>query len=301
MNLDRNTLAGILAPAAVGALGGGAIAGHLSNRVKRPHESPQEHRRRVLRNALMGAALGGGAGAAIPGAMLAGSTFSNAKPGVLSRTADAGIGGLAHNFAGIGVGTVGGLAVHRNNATARVRARKILADTLFGNESEGSRLSKLEAALSNPEEIGAAIKRHTHAASPKPHGLHLPSGETVKGRELSLSGLLEAAGHKHEFAPLTTGGPVAKEIEGRLRRTALQTHLQGQGAISKWLAGKIHTAGGVGHEGLLESGRLAEQFRKITGPGAFKSVRRIAPAVGAAAIIPAAMMANRAQHQLMGE
>ena len=64
--MDNPTWSKVVLPALVGAAGTGTVSGLMSAGTNDPEETPQDRRRRIIKNTLLGAGAGGLAGAAIP-------------------------------------------------------------------------------------------------------------------------------------------------------------------------------------------------------------------------------------------
>jgi len=199
---------GMAAPV-VAALASGAYGGYLSSNAKRPRETTEERRRRIMRDAGLSAAVGGGA---VTAGMLGYDTLEKAHPaGLFDFTAP-------HAWTALGTGAVGGFSGGKMMKSLaepnRAAARSLLARA--GEGAEGS----LQAYLRN----GGLL-----SGLPAPTTTILTNlGVSTDGQIPKVRGLLDNAGY--------VGGPRS----GPGRYTGIpRRHPVGMGRAGGSLAGVL--------------------------------------------------------------
>lgn len=320
--MTSEQLSTLLMPAAIGAVGGGALSAHLSNQSNRRNEDPAQKRKRVLRNALLGSAMGAGAGALLPGAaMIHGAYTSGAKPGLMSSAADATLGGVVGNAAGLGVAGLGAFGVARHHRETGDKAREKLTEWLHKGDPAG-----METSLQSSDALRKSIFKHLKDN----HAGDLDGSMSTMHK---LDSYLRAAGHTGLNVEKMTQELAAEhpdllryadqaDMEAQISNRysgSLQKHLQDNGGISKRIAKLMGSAqGSEGFQAAAElpfAGKLPNALRsrlpsptqvatgwqKHINPTAWKMLRRVSGPAAAAGIVPAALLANRLQGQITGE
>lgn len=312
-------LSSLLLPAAVGAVGGGALSAHLTSKTNRRNEDPAMKRKRVMRNALAGAAMGAGAGALIPGSQMLVNGYQGAKPGLLSSAADKTLGGLTGNAAGLGVAGAGSYGVWKHNQGAKGKAMQVLADKLFGEtkglagaseELSKARLARLVEHSATGGGLSQTVSEHLQDLK----GVEkAPDNVLRKGYE--LNDLLHASGNQRvglrEILGTLNGTPADKlhTLDPAMAKS-LQSYLGGEGPVSRQVAGLLEhpkhlpfadKLPGAISKHLPSPLRVAEEYHKRINPVGWRMAGRIPTIAAALGIVPAALIANRLQKQVTGQ
>ena len=281
------------------------------------------------RQALSGAAMGAGVGALVPGSQMLLDGYSGAKPGLISGTADKALGAVTGNLAGLGVAGAGTYGVMRNRHAAGLRAQQALADILHPAEVDApKRLSNFLGDSVSGEGMNRSVLGHLRkirsqgdaALSTEAYKLNdllrATGSEGLNLREILSKVVNKPADLETSMARSLHGylgkeGPISRQVGsliGNPTETSLTTYHPGSVvkrnipgfAVNKALPFSDKLPSAISKH-LPSPMAFAESYQKHINPAALRTLSRIPTLVAALGIVPAALLANRLQHQATGQ
>jgi hypothetical protein len=267
----------VLLPAVLAGAGSGALSGYMSAKARPSGETPQERRRRIMRNALVGTALGGAAGAALPsGLRMLNQQMLTSEQGV--HPINALMTGAANNALPIGAGVVGGGYLGRLRAKEKDQALK----TLLGQFKDDPAVGKFK--VDSPD----VLKNMMAGGMPREQMVQELARRMSKGGQPTIADIMRShellgeAGSKGDILDSFTKpkmrsvwGQTAKKLNPLDEVRAYIAAQQKLPAFAQKLSPSYWASQAVGGSiGGRSTTPLAELYLKHIRPGAAKMMQR---------------------------